>query len=78
MKLNSERIGAARVAKGWTRDDLARAIKVSPATISRLERGISLRPGTLYSACRELGITVESVIVCTSAGKEAGKMTNTS
>ena len=63
MKIRTERIQAARLSKGWTRKNLARAIRCSEATISRLEMGKHLRPGTLYSVCRELGITIESVLI---------------
>ena len=63
IKIQTERIQAARLAKGWTRRNLARAIRCSDATITRLEMGKHLRPGTLYSVCRELGITIESVLI---------------
>ena len=62
LKINTRQIVAGRVLKGWTQADLARAIKVDPATICRLETGKHLRPGTLYSVCRELGIEVETVL----------------
>jgi len=60
--VKTERIEAARISRGWTQAELAQAIRVSAATVSRLERGLHLRPSTLYSVCRELGIPAESVM----------------
>jgi len=52
----------ARKAKGLTQQQLADALFIDGSTISRLERGINLCRRTLYSACRELGLRIESIV----------------
>ncbi len=50
--VNGDEIRRLREAKGWTQPELARAIKVSPRTISNWERGESVprnRMGMLES-----------------------------
>lgn len=58
------RLRAARTARGWTLDRLARASGVSASTISRLESG-KRQAGLelLLPLTRELGITVDDLLV---------------
>ncbi|WP_146338849.1 helix-turn-helix domain-containing protein [Nesterenkonia sp. NBAIMH1] len=57
------RLKAARTAKGWTLERLARAADVSPSTLSRLETGkrqASLE--LLLPLTKKLGITVDDLL----------------
>lgn len=69
-------IRAARIRRGWRQRDLARAVGVSDATISRVERGkldaISL--GTIRAIARVLEIGVE--LVARSRGAEPDRVVN--
>jgi len=62
MEVRTEQIAIERMAKGWTRVELAQAAKVSTATITRLEQGKHLRPSTLYRVCVALGISVKALL----------------
>lgn len=62
------RLRAARVAKGWTLERLARAASISASTLSRLEAGkrqASLE--LLLPLTRQLGIAIDELIVPTTA-----------
>lgn len=62
------RLRAARIAKGWTLERLARAASISASTLSRLESGkrqASLE--LLVPLTRQLGIAIEDLIVSTTA-----------
>lgn len=57
------RLRAARIARGWTLDDLATRADMSPSTLSRLESGkrqASLE--LLLPLTRELGIRVDDLL----------------
>ncbi|GAA1142554.1 helix-turn-helix domain-containing protein [Nesterenkonia lutea] len=61
------RLRAARSARGWTLDRLARSAGISPSTLSRLESGkrqASLE--LLLPLTRSLGITVDELLVSAS------------
>ena len=57
-------IERARILRGWTKADLARAAHVDPGTVSDLGNG-HRRPtfGTVQALCVALGLTLPDVIV---------------
>jgi len=76
MEIRTEQIAIARVSKGWTRVELAKAANLNTATITRLEQGKHQRPSTLYRVCLALGIPVESIISANRNGAHAPDMRN--
>ena len=58
MKWN-ERIATARKAKGLSKSEFSRLVKVSPATVSDWESGVikAIKGENLVNVCRALGIT---------------------
>ena len=62
----AERIVAARTAKGWTQNHLARVAEVNQPTLQRIEkpRRANMQPtiGTVGRLARALGMTVDELI----------------
>lgn len=62
MKIDTEKIQRARTIRGWTRRRLAAAAGVDPATIGRIERGISQNPETVKKVADILGLAMEELL----------------
>lgn len=62
--LNIQVIERARILRGWTKADLARAARVDPGTLSDMTLG-RRRPtfGTVQAICVALGLVLSDVIV---------------
>ena len=58
-----DRIKAARLAKGMSGDDLARAIGVSRQTVSNWERGVyTPSSDNIFALSKVLGVAPETII----------------
>lgn len=65
----AERIRAARVARGWSQEDLARAAGVSPTTVHRAEAALAVAPGSLAAICGALGLPAEELAATAYSGR---------
>ena len=62
-KMVGRQLREARLLKGWRQVDLAAALGISPAMISRVESGIkTLNPWRLRMAARELEVSIDSLL----------------
>lgn len=65
MDLNTvgKRIRVARLAKGWTQEELAEKAGISPTHVSVIERaGNSVKLETFVSICCALGVSADDVL----------------
>lgn len=62
MTTLSEKIKAARLARNWTQQDLARRAQVTQGTIGHLETGRSMATTKLPQIAKALGMDVESLL----------------
>lgn len=64
MATDQERIGAQvrreRTRRGWTNADLAERAGIAPNTLSRIEAGKGVHPGSLRQVLDALGVQEES------------------
>jgi len=58
-----ERVKAARLAKGWTQEDLSAETGLAVVQVSRIERGLrEIRLTTLIRLLRGLDLTAEELL----------------
>lgn len=62
MKIDTNKIQRARTIRGWTRRRLALAAGVDPATVGRIERGITQNPESLKKIADVLGLSMEELL----------------
>lgn len=63
MSTVGRRIRAARIAKGWTQEELAEKAGISPTHVSVIERaGNSVKLETFVSICCSLGISADDIL----------------
>lgn len=56
-------VRSARVAKGWTQVQLARATGLAPNTVARVERGeLGVSLDAALRLCAALGVTIEATV----------------
>lgn len=63
MQYDISRIKRQRLVRGMTQRALARAMDVSPETVSRMERGEYQNPKTVKKAADVLGVSMEDLVV---------------
>lgn len=67
-----ERVKALRVARGWTRADLAgRVQNMRVTSVSIIEAGLSLRGGRSVSVLAKLAAVLDTTVEALSAEQEA-------
>lgn len=63
LKRMGQRILARRKALGYTQDDIAEMISVTPPMISNLEQGKkAVRPENLAKVCKALGVSADFIL----------------
>lgn len=62
MKIDTKKIQRARAIRGWTKRRLAAAVGVDPATIARIERGLTQNPETIKKVADTLGLSMEELL----------------
>lgn len=64
MQYRVELVTRARILKGWTQAELARAIGKDPSTVSKIEaRELNGHPGTMKDIADVLNIPMEELLL---------------
>jgi transcriptional regulator with XRE-family HTH domain len=62
IQIDTKRLEAERVLRGWSKTRLAALAGVDPATVSRLERGHHRKASTLKRVADVLGLRMEELL----------------
>jgi len=71
MPYDTKQITRGRERKGWSKCRLAKAAGVDPKTITRIERGESLKPETIKAVADVLGLKIERLVIEEAVSEKA-------